>query len=111
MILQWDESFDIGSDTLTGVNDADYKPAVRADGQAEQADDQGRPAAVVTRGHQEAGGGDAGKGEARLILVACLEQDHAPPGAAGAFTIDRPRLAPEDEKKLVAAQRNNKTRE
>ena len=24
--LQWDESFDIGSDTLTGVNDADYKP-------------------------------------------------------------------------------------
>ena len=26
MILQWDESFDLGSDTLTGVNDADYKP-------------------------------------------------------------------------------------
>ena len=26
MILQWDESFDIGSDTLTGVNDQDYKP-------------------------------------------------------------------------------------
>jgi len=26
MILQWDESFDIGSDLLTGVNDADYKP-------------------------------------------------------------------------------------
>jgi arylsulfatase len=26
MILQWDESFDIGSDTLTGVNDADYTP-------------------------------------------------------------------------------------
>jgi hypothetical protein len=26
MTLQWDESFDIGSDTLTGVNDADYKP-------------------------------------------------------------------------------------
>lgn len=25
MILQWDESFDVGSDTLTGVNDADYK--------------------------------------------------------------------------------------
>ncbi|MGN6553308.1 MAG: arylsulfatase [Verrucomicrobiota bacterium] len=24
--LQWDESFDIGSDTLTGVNDADYQP-------------------------------------------------------------------------------------
>ncbi len=26
MILQWDESFDIGSDSLTGVNDGDYKP-------------------------------------------------------------------------------------
>jgi hypothetical protein len=26
VILQWDESFDIGSDTLTGVNDADYTP-------------------------------------------------------------------------------------
>lgn len=25
-ILQWDEAFDVGSDTLTGVNDADYKP-------------------------------------------------------------------------------------
>ena len=26
MTLQWDESFDIGSDSLTGVNDTDYKP-------------------------------------------------------------------------------------
>jgi len=26
MILQWDESFDIGSDTETGVNDKDYMP-------------------------------------------------------------------------------------
>lgn len=26
MILQWDEAFDIGSDTLTGVNDADDQP-------------------------------------------------------------------------------------
>ncbi|HOX88929.1 MAG TPA: hypothetical protein PLN55_04920, partial [Burkholderiaceae bacterium] len=26
LILQWDESFDVGSDTLTGVNDADYQP-------------------------------------------------------------------------------------
>lgn len=26
VILQWDEAFDIGSDTLTGVNDADYTP-------------------------------------------------------------------------------------
>jgi hypothetical protein len=26
IILQWDEAFDIGSDTITGVNDADYLP-------------------------------------------------------------------------------------
>ncbi|MCY2967237.1 MAG: sulfatase-like hydrolase/transferase, partial [Planctomycetota bacterium] len=26
MTLQWDESFDVGSDTLTGVNDNDYLP-------------------------------------------------------------------------------------
>jgi len=26
IILQWDEAFDIGSDTETGVNDADYLP-------------------------------------------------------------------------------------
>jgi len=26
MILQWDEAFDIGEDTLTGVNDKDYSP-------------------------------------------------------------------------------------
>jgi arylsulfatase len=33
MILQWDESFDIGSDTLTGVNDADYQPPFAFTGQ------------------------------------------------------------------------------
>ncbi len=32
MILQWDESFDIGSDTLTGVNDVDYQPPFRFTG-------------------------------------------------------------------------------
>jgi arylsulfatase A-like enzyme len=26
IIIQWDESFDIGSDTITGINDADYLP-------------------------------------------------------------------------------------
>ncbi|MEJ2168978.1 MAG: hypothetical protein P8X90_25965, partial [Desulfobacterales bacterium] len=26
IILQWDESFDIGSDTITGINDRDYLP-------------------------------------------------------------------------------------
>ena len=26
IILQWDESFDIGSDTITGINNKDYLP-------------------------------------------------------------------------------------
>jgi arylsulfatase len=36
MILQWDESFDIGSDTLTGVNDADYQPPFTFTGKLNQ---------------------------------------------------------------------------
>jgi len=36
MILQWDESFDIGSDTLTGVNDADYTPPFPFTGKLEK---------------------------------------------------------------------------
>ena len=65
MILQWDESFDIGSDTLTGVNDDDYKP----------------PFALTAKLN-------------KLTL-----------------TVDRPRLSPEDIKKLEMAQRNNKVSE
>lgn len=33
--------------------------------------------------------------------------DRAPRGAAGAFTTDRPKLTPEDKKKLMQVQRNN----
>jgi arylsulfatase len=65
MILQWDESFDIGSDTLTGVNDADYQP----------------PFALT----------------AKLNKLT--------------IHVDRPKLSPEDIKKLEAAQRNNKASE
>ncbi len=36
MVLQWDESFDIGSDTLTGVNDADYTPPFRFTGKLDK---------------------------------------------------------------------------
>jgi arylsulfatase len=64
-ILQWDENLDIGSDTLTGVNDADYQPPFTFTGTLNK----------VT------------------------------------LTIDRPKLTPEDEKKLMAAQRNNKVSE
>jgi hypothetical protein len=44
MILQWDESFDIGSDTLERCR---LQAAIPADRQAEQADNQGRPPAIV----------------------------------------------------------------
>jgi arylsulfatase A-like enzyme len=64
-ILAWDESLDIGSDTGTGVNDADYQvPFVFS-------------------------------GKLNKITL----------------TIDRPKLSPEDIKKLEAAQRNNKVSE
>ena len=60
-ILQWDESLDIGSDTLTGVNDADYQPPFKFTGKLN-----------------------------KVTLT---------------LTIDRPKLSPEDIKKLEAAQR------
>ncbi len=37
--------------------------------------------------------------------------NRALPGVAGALTIDRPKLTPEDEKRLMQAQRNNKASE
>jgi len=58
MILQWDEAFDIGSDTLTGVNDADYLP----------------PFPLTAKLH-------------KLTIK-----------------VERPKLSPEDIKKLQAAQ-------
>jgi arylsulfatase len=57
--LQWDESLDIGSDTLTPVNDADYQTPFTFNGKIDK----------IT------------------------------------LTVDRPKLTPEDEKKLAAAQR------
>jgi len=65
MILQWDESFDIGSDTLTGVNDADYHPPFPFTGKLD-----------------------------KLTIK-----------------VNRPKLTPEDIKKLESAQRNNKVSE
>ena len=64
-ILQWDENLDVGSDTLTGVNDADYQLPFKFTGKLN-----------------------------KLTL-----------------TIDRPKLSPEDIKKLEAATRNNKVSE
>ena len=54
LILQWDETFDIGSDTGTPVCDKDYQCPFTLHRQAQQADAQDRPSAVVARGHQEA---------------------------------------------------------
>ena len=65
IILQWDESFDIGSDTLTGVNDADYKP----------------PFALT----------------AKLNKLT--------------IKLDRPKLSPEDIKRIQAAEQSRKSSE
>lgn len=64
-ILQWDEALDVGSDTLTGVNDADYQPPFTFTGKIDK----------IT------------------------------------LSVDRPKLSPEDVKKLEQAARNNKTSE
>jgi arylsulfatase A-like enzyme len=65
LILQWDENFDIGSDTGTSVAPEEYQPPFAFTGKLD-----------------------------RLTL-----------------TIDRPKLTPADEKKLMEAQRNNRASE
>ena len=65
LILQWDENLDVGADTGTPVNDADYQVPFTFTGKLDK----------VT------------------------------------LTIDRPKLTPDDVKKLEAAQRNNKASE
>ena len=54
MILQWDESFDIGSDTLTGVNDADYQPPFPLTAKLDKLTIKVDRPQAVARGHQEA---------------------------------------------------------
>jgi hypothetical protein len=65
LILQWDETFDVGADTGTPVDDQDYQVPFAFTGEL-----------------------------TRLTL-----------------SIDRPMLTPEDEQRLMAAQRNNKASE
>ena len=65
VILQWDETFDIGSGTGTPVDDKDYQVPFKFTGKINK----------IT------------------------------------LTIDRPKLTPDDEKKLMQAQRNNKVSE
>ena len=65
MILQWDEAFDVGSDTLTGVNDADYQPP--------------------------------------FPLTAKINKL--------TIKVDRPKLTPEDEKRLLQAMHEKKASE
>jgi arylsulfatase len=65
LILQWDENLDVGSDTGTPVDDADYQVPFAFNGKIQ-----------------------------RITL-----------------TVDRPKLTPEDVKKLEAARRNNKASE
>jgi arylsulfatase A-like enzyme len=65
LILAWDENLDVGSDTGTPVDDADYQVPFKFTGKINK----------IT------------------------------------LTVDRPKLTPEDEKKLMQAQRNNKTSE
>jgi hypothetical protein len=65
LILQWDETFDIGSDTGTSVDDKDYQVPFTFTGKL-----------------------------AKLTIK-----------------VERPKLTPEDEKKLMGAERNNRASE
>jgi arylsulfatase len=65
LILQWDETFDVGSDTGTPVDDKDYQVPFAFNGKL-----------------------------AKLTIK-----------------LDRPQLTPQDEKKLMDAERNNRASE
>ena len=65
IFLRWDETFDIGADTGTPVDDRDYQVPFKFTGKLD-----------------------------KIML-----------------TIDRPKLSPEDIKKLETAQRNNRASE
>ena len=67
MILQWDESFDIGSDTLTGVNDADYQPPFPLTAKLNKLTIKVDRPQLSPEDIKKLRGGDAGKGEGRLI--------------------------------------------
>ena len=73
MILQWDESFDIGSDTLTGVNDADYQPPFPLTAKLNKLTIKVDRPTAVARGHQEAR--ECGSDRARRQAAAsCAER-------------------------------------
>ena len=79
MILQWDESFDIGSDTLTGVNDADYKPPFPLTAKLNKLTIKVDRPQLSPEDIKKLAGGDAGEGEARLITRATARRaDRAP---------------------------------
>ncbi len=82
MILQWDESFDIGSDTETGVYDTDYTPPFTFTRHAEQADGQAGPAAALARGHQE-DAGRAGGGGGQQVAISLPEAHRIESGTPG----------------------------
>ena len=69
MILQWDESFDIGSDTLTGVNDADYQPPFTLTAKLNKLTIKVDRPEAVARGHQETRSGAAEQQDQRVTLL------------------------------------------
>ena len=55
LVLQWDESFDVGGDTGTPVDDKHYQVPVQIHRQAQQADAQDRSAEADAGGFEETG--------------------------------------------------------
>ncbi|MCX5958931.1 MAG: hypothetical protein NT053_03500, partial [Cyanobacteria bacterium] len=115
MILQWDESFDIGSDTLTGVNDADYQPpfpltaklnklTIKVDGKVVATKTMTKTLPMTLQWDESF---DIGSD----TLTGVNDADYQPPfrftGTLNKLTIktDRPQLSAADIKSLEAAMR------
>ena len=74
LTLPWDETFDIGSDTETPIDDADYEVPFAFTGTDRQADDLRRAAGADGRGQEEADGGRARGAGRQLMGFPALER-------------------------------------
>ena len=79
LIMQWDENFDIGSDTGTPVDDKDYQVPFRFTGKLNKLTLDHRPAEAHARGREEAPANPPQQpGERVTCKAECLRAETAP---------------------------------
>ena len=71
-LLSFDETFDVGVDTRTGVDDNDYQVPFKFTGNVKQADGQTRPAEDDGGGRGRAPKTNTGRQESRPVIVASV---------------------------------------